>query len=568
MTRYKDFPAGSILNFDSSNGIFHAVNVEIHERPVPGSHPYVVRTSQNNGLKGYICEREDALNSGRTISFAQDTAEMFWQAESYFTGNKVKVLSIKDREMTENIALFLITCLKKAFSSFGWGMSYDTKILTQVPVSLPVTTVAMPDWAALETLLKVHGGGAEMSKIDTSSWKKFKISELFMAQTGNVDIQKVHINGKGVSVVSSGVEGNGIIGKTDMNAKVFPAGTLTVDMFGNTFYRDFEYKMVTHARVFSLSLKDDTVAMLPEVGLFLEASLKFLTQMYSFNNMCTFDKISDLEISLPVTTQDVPDWDYMQERIAELEQERIAELEQYLVATGLNDYTLTDDDLKTLSLSGSRHDKAGDCPADAGVRKEMREFRMGDLFEFKAIKQAQSQSLIPTDASGVQYVVQSTRNNMVARTVDKQWLVDHNEAPVPGNALVLGVTLPAVSYQPYEFGASQVIVARSTCLNEENGVYLASILDKQMSRFSYTKKPGMAIYKAMEILLPVQTDTTGCPVIDEAKAYHPEGYVPDWDYMAAYIRAIEKLVIKDVVDYKNEFIATHRAVVAESGVLA
>ena len=159
MTRYKDFPAGSILNFDSSNGIFHAVNVEIHERPVPGSHPYVVRTSQNNGLKGYICEREDALNSGRTISFAQDTAEMFWQAESYFTGNKVKVLSIKDREMTENIALFLITCLKKAFSSFGWGMSYDTKILTQVPVSLPVTTVAMPDWAALETLLKVHGGG-------------------------------------------------------------------------------------------------------------------------------------------------------------------------------------------------------------------------------------------------------------------------------------------------------------------------------------------------------------------------------------------------------------------------
>ena len=41
----------------------------------------------------------------------------------------------------------------------------------------------------------------------------------------------------------------------------------------------------------------------------------------------------------------------MQERIAELEQERIAELEQYLIATGLNDYTLTDDDIKTLSLS-------------------------------------------------------------------------------------------------------------------------------------------------------------------------------------------------------------------------
>ena len=40
----------------------------------------------------------------------------------------------------------------------------------------------------------------------------------------------------------------------------------------------------------------------------------------------------------------------MQERIEELEQERIEELEQYLVATGLNDYELTDEDIKTLSL--------------------------------------------------------------------------------------------------------------------------------------------------------------------------------------------------------------------------
>ena len=38
----------------------------------------------------------------------------------------------------------------------------------------------------------------------------------------------------------------------------------------------------------------------------------------------------------------VPDFDYMQERIEELE--------QYLVATGLNDYELTDEDIETLSL--------------------------------------------------------------------------------------------------------------------------------------------------------------------------------------------------------------------------
>ena len=72
--------------------------------------------------------------------------------------------------------------------------------------------------------------------------------------------------------------------------------------------------------------------------------------------------------------------------------------------------------------------------------------------------------------------------------------------------------------------------------------------------------------KELDIILPIQTDEFGAPVIDEAKAYHPDGYVPDWEYMAAYIRVMEKLVIRDVVDYKDEFIRQHRLAVARSGV--
>ena len=63
-------------------------------------------------------------------------------------------------------------------------------------------------------------------------------------------------------------------------------------------------------------------------------------------------------------------------------------------------------------------------------------------------------------------------------------------------------------------------------------------------------------------ILPIQTDVAGQPVIDQAKAYHPDGFVPDWEYMTAYIRAIEKLVIRDVVDFKNAFIANAKLAVA------
>ena len=132
-----------------------------------------------------------------------------------------------------------------------------------------------------------------------------------------------------------------------------------------------------------------------------------------------------------------------------------------------------------------------------------KEFRLGDLFEIKGVKQSKCQKDIPTNTNGIPYIVQSTANNMFSRNVDRQWLIDNNEPPQEGNAIVLGVTLPAVSYQPTEFGASQVISARSNHLNELVGIYFATIISKHMARFSYQEKPGIQKYKDLSIILPV-----------------------------------------------------------------
>lgn len=175
------------------------------------------------------------------------------------------------------------------------------------------------------------------------------------------------------------------------------------------------------------------------------------------------------------------------------------------------------------------------------MNKEFRNFALGDVFDFKAIKQAKSQREIPDDACGVLYVVQSTVNNMVSRVVNRQWLIDNNEPPVPGNAIVLGVTLPAVSYQPIEFGASQVIVARNKYLNEKIGIYLVGVLKKRMSEFSYSKKPGMAIYKAMIIPFPVieHSDPNYKYTVDDI----------DWQYMEDRIKELEEDRIKELDAY-------------------
>ena len=131
---------------------------------------------------------------------------------------------------------------------------------------------------------------------------------------------------------------------------------------------------------------------------------------------------------------------------------------------------------------------------------------MGELFEFESIKQAKSQREIPNDdtINGIPYVVQSVFNNMVARNVNKNWLIENNEPPVSGNRIALGVTLPAVSYQSKEFGASQIITAKAEWLNEKRGLFIAIAISKLMYQFSYGRKPGMQIYREMKIHLPTQ----------------------------------------------------------------
>ena len=78
----------------------------------------------------------------------------------------------------------------------------------------------------------------------------------------------------------------------------------------------------------------------------------------------------------------IPDWKYMQDHIAELEQDHIAELEQYLIAAGLNDYELTEEDKSVLAakLVDGGVLSQNSISTD-GCLKEGRKFRIGNLFK-------------------------------------------------------------------------------------------------------------------------------------------------------------------------------------------
>ncbi|WP_196758831.1 restriction endonuclease subunit S, partial [Streptobacillus moniliformis] len=109
-------------------------------------------------------------------------------------------------------------------------------------------------------------------KLENVQWGEYRIGDLFDSENGDFDIQKKHISNKGDYVVTAGLTDNGILGKTEVKSKIFKENTITIDMFGNAFFRNFQYKMVTHARVFSLTPRFD---MNVSRGIYIVNSFKF-----------------------------------------------------------------------------------------------------------------------------------------------------------------------------------------------------------------------------------------------------------------------------------------------------
>lgn len=160
------------------------------------------------------------------------------------------------------------------------------------------------------------------SKNGQVTFKKFALGFLFTSSTGDVDLQQKDLNGKGQFLVNSGVDNRGIKGRTDRKAKVFPSNTITIDFWGNAYYRDYEYKMATHNHVFSLS---GEVIKNRQIGTYLVGMLSRLSDLFSYNNMATWNKLKDSEISLPVSSNGEIDFDYMERYIRAIEKLVIAE---------------------------------------------------------------------------------------------------------------------------------------------------------------------------------------------------------------------------------------------------
>ena len=298
------------------------------------------------------------------------------------------------------------------------------------------------------------------------------------------------------------------MGKTDIKARLFDEKTITVDMFGFAFYRDFKYKVVTHARVFVLKPKFEITE---NQGLFLTNSLHFINQKFGYENMCSWTKMKDYKIQLPTKNSEI-DFEYMESFIAELEADRIAQLDTYLVAAGLKNYTLTTKELEILADFENGKIKFG-------------EFNLEKLFG----KSTRGRRLKSEDrVSGtLPFVTAGETDEGISAFISNDVIIFSE------NTTTIDM-FGSAKFRNYKYGGDDhIAVVHTESLTRFASIFVTTAIHKTSYNGQFNYGRNFYAKDADELNISL-------PILDNQ---------PDYKLMETLISAIQKLIVKNVVGY-------------------
>ena len=240
-------------------------------------------------------------------------------------------------------------------------------------------------------------------------------------------------------------------------------------------------------------------------------------------------QFDEIKLSIPVRGSNIA-WDYMEKYIEELEAAHIEELEAYLIASGLSDYQLTEKDhlilerFKDVEFSG---------------------FPVTELFSVYNTRNILSRDI--TENSGdIPYLCASRENNSVSTYISYD-----SSLLEKGNCIFIGGKTFVVTYQERDFFSNDSHNLRLYVNNEDGRTMfthfgLITCIYKSIShKYSWGNSVSNKKIKNDVIWLPVKNK------------------LPDFCYMHNLISVIQKLVIKDVVQYAGKKLVAYRHVTSE-----
>ncbi len=301
--------------FDVSYG----VNLELNKLELDSNGiNFVSRTQKNNGVSAKVkVLKSKKPNPGNTISVAGggSVMESFLQKEPFYSGRDLYYL-IPKIKLNDNEMLYYCSCLRANKFRFNYGRQANR---TLKYLLIPAYS-EIPTWVNDTNLKRFDNVNKPFSdnnspKLNVSSWKSYRLDELFELKKGKRLTKANMTNGK-VPFIGAIDKNNGyreFIGQEPIHE----GNTITVNYNGSVAESFYQPK--------SFWASDDVNVLYPKfsmnqyIGLFIASLIKLEKYRFNYGRKWHLERMSSSEIYLPTKANDnKPDFDFMENYIKTL----------------------------------------------------------------------------------------------------------------------------------------------------------------------------------------------------------------------------------------------------------
>ena len=351
-------------------------------------------------------------------------------------------------------------------------------------------------------------------------FREYKVTNLFNYTRGTRLIKSNRQDGK-YPLVTAGEFDQGVKGFIEPNTQKIYNNAITIDMFCNAF---------VHLDDFCC---DDNILVLQSKNPINHKALFYIATVmnmdkykFGYGKQYRINSLEAHKILLPTLGGEI-NFSFMEKFIEELERERVEELDAYLRATGLKNYELTDAEKSALAKF-DEFDKWG------GVAKE---FNLKKLFGSSTRgKRLKSSDRID---GNLPFVTAGEADMGISAFIS-------NDVEIFKENTITIDMFGSSKYRNYKYGADDhVAVVHTENLPKHAAIYVATAIHKvaNAGQFSYARNFYAKDADELNILLPVFNGEI-C-----------------YEFMNDFIKAIEKLVIKDVVLWADKKIEATKKVI-------
>lgn len=346
-------------------------------------------------------------------------------------------------------------------------------------------------------------------RLSAVKWGPYKLKDLFNHIEQGRRLKKDDQKPGNIPFVMSGITNRGVVGYISNPVASFPANSITVDIFGNAFYRNYAFGAGDDTGVYW----SDQVTYSETTLLFIAASIdKSLKGKFDFGHKLRSSQSFNFQIQLPEKRKGEIDFEFIDSFLRELERARLRELEAYLAATGLNNYELTATDKAALNNLQYLN---------------WQEFNVKKLFgDSTRGKRLKSEDRIP---GSLPFVTAGEAETGVSA------FIGNNVTVFSKNTTTIDM-FGSAKYRNYEYGADDhVAVVHTENLEQHAAIFVTSACHKaaHTGKFDYGHNFYAKDADELNIMLPVCAD----------------GKTPDLAAMEQIVAAVQKIVIADVAKY-------------------